>query len=70
MGVWGAKNGRKSKKTTFPEKAKYLLPVEKKIGSLAPLINFSARVGVWPDFPDWPKMGSGGFSGGFWGGFG
>ena len=64
MGVWGVENGRKSKKTTFPEKAKCLLPVEKKIGSLAPEINFLAWVEVWPDFPDWPKMGLGGFFGG------
>jgi hypothetical protein len=35
----------------------------KKIGSLAPLVNFLARE-VWPDFPEWAKMGLGGFFGG------
>ena len=63
FGARGAKNDRKSKKTGFSGKAKCLLSFKKKIGYLALLVGFPARVEVGPDFPVWPKMGKSAFWG-------
>ena len=63
---WGSKSAKNQKKTAFSVKAKCLLSFKKKIGSLAPEVNFLAQVECRADFRVWPKMGLGGVSGRFW----
>ena len=60
MGLWGVENGRKSEKTAFSEKAKWVLSFKKKIGSPAPEPSFWGLVGCRADFRVWPEMGLGG----------